>query len=156
LDASLRFSFAASSTSNILGYDESDLLGQSILDFVHPRERAAAQRLFESLAATATKEAHGEIRFRHKNGTLGWLEAFAQSLLHEPSVTAIVLNYRDVTQRRMTEKQLEYRAHYDALTGLPNRVLFRDRVVNGLAQAHRNRRGLAIMYLDLDHFKLVN
>ncbi|HEV8433149.1 MAG TPA: EAL domain-containing protein [Thermoanaerobaculia bacterium] len=156
LDANLRFSFAASSTSNILGYNESDLVGQALLDFVHPRERAAAQRLFESLAATATKEAHGELRFRHKNGTWVWLEGFAQNLLHEPSVTAIVLNYRDVTQRRLTEKQLEYRAHYDALTGLPNRVLFRDRVVNGLAQAHRNHRGLAIMYLDLDHFKLVN
>jgi diguanylate cyclase (GGDEF)-like protein/PAS domain S-box-containing protein len=156
LDSDLRFSFAASSTANILGWDESDILRQNMLDFVHPRERNAAQRLFESLAVTPTKEAHGELRFRHKNGMWVWLEGFAQNLLHEPSVNAIVLNYRDVTQRRMTEKQLEYRAHYDALTGLPNRVLFRDRVVNGLAQAHRNHRGLAIMYLDLDHFKLVN
>ncbi len=156
LESGLRFSYAASSTANILGYDEADLVGQAMLDFVHPRERVAAQRLFESLATTPTKEAHGELRFRHKNGTWVWLEGFAQNLLHEPSVNAIVLNYRDVTQRRLTEKQLEYRAHYDALTGLPNRVLFRDRVVNGLAQAHRNHRGLAIMYLDLDHFKLVN
>jgi diguanylate cyclase (GGDEF)-like protein/PAS domain S-box-containing protein len=156
LEADLRFSFAASSTANILGYNETDLIGAAMLDYVHPRERNAAQRLFESLAVTPTKEAHGELRFRHKNGSWVWLEGFAQNLLHEPSVNAIVLNYRDVTQRRMTEKQLEYRAHYDALTGLPNRVLFRDRVVNGLAQAHRNRRSLAMMYLDLDHFKLVN
>ena len=156
LEADLRFSFAASSTANILGYNETDLIGAAMLDYIHPRERNAAQRLFESLAVTPTKEAHGELRFRHKNGSWVWLEGFAQNLLHEPSVNAIVLNYRDVTQRRMTEKQLEYRAHYDALTGLPNRVLFRDRVVNGLAQAHRNRRALAMMYLDLDHFKLVN
>jgi diguanylate cyclase (GGDEF)-like protein/PAS domain S-box-containing protein len=156
LDPNLCFSFAASSTSNILGYNETELIGASMFDFIHPRERNAAQRLFESLAMTPTKEAHGELRFRHKNGTWVWLEGFAQNLLHETSVKAIVLNYRDVTQRRMTEKQLEYRAHYDALTGLPNRVLFRDRVVNGLAQAHRNHRGLAMMYLDLDHFKLVN
>jgi len=156
LGPDLRFSYAASSTANILGYSDADLIDQPILDFIHPRERAAAQRLFESLASTPTKEAHGELRFRHKNGMWVWLEGFAQNLLHETSVNAIVLNYRDVTQRRMTEKQLEYRAHYDALTGLPNRVLFRDRVVNGLAQANRNHRGLAIMYLDLDHFKLVN
>src|SRR5512142_235840 len=77
-------------------------------------------------------------------------------MLQEPSVGAIILNFRDVTQRRMAEKQLEYRAHYDALTDLPNRVLFRDRVVNGLAQAHRYPTRLAIMYLDLDQFKLVN
>src|ERR1051326_7349617 len=156
LDSSLRFSYSASSTANILRYEESDLVGNAMLDFVHPRARAAAQRLFESLAATATKEAHGELRFRHKNGTWVWLEGFAQNLLHEPSVNAIVLNYRDVTHRPTTEEQLEYRAHYDALTGLPNRVLFRHKLDHGLAQAHRNHRGLAIMYLDLDHFKLVN
>ncbi len=77
-------------------------------------------------------------------------------MLHDPSVGAIVLNYRDVTQRKATEKQLEYQAYYDAMTGLPNRLLFRDRVVNAIAQARRNRRGVAVMYLDLDHFKLVN
>ena len=69
---------------------------------------------------------------------------------------SIVINYRDVTQRKATEKQLEYQAYYDALTGLPNRLLFRDRVVNAVAQAKRHRRGIAVMYLDLDHFKLVN
>ena len=69
---------------------------------------------------------------------------------------AIVVNYRDITQRKATEKQLEYQAYYDALTGLPNRLLFRDRVVNAIAQAKRHRRGIAVMYLDLDHFKLVN
>jgi diguanylate cyclase (GGDEF)-like protein len=85
-----------------------------------------------------------------------WLEAFAQNMLRDPSVGAIVLNYRDVTQRKATEKQLEYQAYYDALTGLPNRLLFRDRVINAIAQARRNRRGVGVMYLDLDHFKLVN
>jgi len=85
-----------------------------------------------------------------------WLEGFAQNLLHDPSVGAIVVNYRDITQRKATEKQLEYQAYYDALTGLPNRLLFRDRVVTAIAQAQRNRRALAVMYLDLDHFKLVN
>ncbi|HEV7768501.1 MAG TPA: EAL domain-containing protein, partial [Thermoanaerobaculia bacterium] len=58
--------------------------------------------------------------------------------------------------RKQTEKQLEYRAYYDSLTGLPNRLLFRDRLVNSLAAAKRNRCGVAVMYLDVDHFKLVN
>jgi diguanylate cyclase (GGDEF)-like protein/PAS domain S-box-containing protein len=156
LDETLKFSFAGSSTPNIVGYDEMEMIGRDLFEYVHPRERAAAQRRFGSLAASPTNEAQGELRFLHKNGNWIWLEGFAQNMLHEPSVRAIVLNYRDVTQRRMTEKQLEYRAHYDALTDLPNRVLFRDRVTTGIAQARRNRTGLAIMYLDLDHFKLVN
>ena len=72
------------------------------------------------------------------------------------TVIGVVGISRDITQRKATEKQLEYQAYYDALTGLPNRLLFRDRVVNAIAQAKRHRRGIAVMYLDLDHFKLVN
>ncbi|HEX8152573.1 MAG TPA: EAL domain-containing protein, partial [Thermoanaerobaculia bacterium] len=156
LDADLHFSFLGSSTQYILGYDEQELIGNSVMELVHPRERDNARRVFETVLLSPSKEAHGELRFRHKNGNWVWLEGFSQNLLHEPGVNAIVLNYRDVTQRKATEKQLEYHAYYDALTGLPNRLLFRDRVVNALAHGRRNRRGVAIMYLDLDHFKLVN
>ncbi|HEX7151326.1 MAG TPA: EAL domain-containing protein [Thermoanaerobaculia bacterium] len=156
LDAELRFSFTGSSTQYLIGYDDTELLGEPLLELIHPREREAARRTFEELLAKPSQESHGEIRFRHKNGSWVWLEGFSQNLLHEPSVGAIVLNYRDVTQRKETERQLEYHAYYDSLTSLPNRLLFRDRVVNAIANARRNRFGLAIMYLDLDHFKLVN
>ncbi|HET7435839.1 MAG TPA: EAL domain-containing protein [Thermoanaerobaculia bacterium] len=156
LDGDLRFSFAGSSTQHLLGYSEHDLLGRSLLEFVHPRELASSRRVFDTVVASPNHEAHGELRFRHKNGTWIWLEGFSQNLLHEPSVGAIVLNYRDVSQRKETERQLEYHAYYDSLTGLPNRLLFRDRVVNALQHARRNHVAMAVMYLDLDHFKLVN
>jgi len=96
------------------------------------------------------------MRFRHRSGNWIWLELFAQNMIGDPSVSAMVVNYRDISQRKEAERQLEYQAYYDSLTGLPNRLLFRDRVVNALPAARRNRLGLAIMYLDLDHFKLVN
>jgi diguanylate cyclase (GGDEF)-like protein/PAS domain S-box-containing protein len=156
LDQSLAFSYAGASTDRLLGYSERDLLGASILGFVHPRERHTARQLFADLLEAPNREFQGELRFLHKSGTWVWLEGFAQNLLHDPSVGAIVVNYRDITQRKATEKQLEYQAYYDALTGLPNRLLFRDRVITAIAQAQRNRRALAVMYLDLDHFKLVN
>jgi diguanylate cyclase (GGDEF)-like protein/PAS domain S-box-containing protein len=156
LDHNLAFAYAGSSTDRLLGYNERDLLGASFLGFVHPRERTSARQLFADLLGAPNREVQGELRFLHKNGTWVWIEGFAQNLLHDPSVGAIVMNYRDVTQRKATEKQLEYQAYYDALTGLPNRLLFRDRVITAIAQAQRNRRSLAVMYLDLDHFKLVN
>ena len=156
LDQSLAFSYAGASTDRLLGYSERDLLGASILGFVHPRERPIARQLFADLLEAPNREFQGELRFLHKSGTWVWLEGFAQNLLHDSSVGAIVVNYRDITQRKATEKQLEYQAYYDALTGLPNRLLFRDRVITAIAQAQRNRRALAVMYLDLDHFKLVN
>jgi len=156
LDGELRFSFTGSSTQHLIGYEEHELIGRSIFDFVHAREAAEARTSLGGVLSTPNQEAHGELRFRHKDGRWIWLEGFSQNLLHEPSVGAIVLNYRDVSQRKETEKQLEYRAHYDSLTGLPNRLLFRDRLVHSLAQARRNRVGVAVMYLDIDHFKLVN
>ena len=156
LDSELRFSFVGSSTHHLIGYEDHELIGHSFFDFVHPREAAAARKVFSDVLPNPNREAHGELRFRHKDGRWIWLEGFSQNLLHEPSVRAIVLNYRDISQRKETEKQLEYRAHYDSLTGLPNRLLFRDRLVNSLAHARRNRVGVAVMYLDVDHFKLVN
>src|SRR5438445_2294841 len=155
-DADLAFTYIGSSTQRLLGYNDRELMHTSFLGYIHPRDRQAARETFSDLAATPNKEAHAELRFLHKNGTWIWLEAFGQNLLHDQSVRAVVVNYRDITQRKATEKQLEYQAYYDALTGLPNRLLFRDRVVNAIAQAKRHRRGIAVMYLDLDHFKLVN
>ncbi|MDQ3281433.1 MAG: EAL domain-containing protein [Acidobacteriota bacterium] len=156
LDGDVRFSFAGSSTQHLIGYEDHELVGRSLLDFVHPRDAEPTRKVFADVLTIPNQEAHGELRFRHKDGHWVWLEGFCQNLLHEPSVGAIVLNYRDVSQRKETEKQLEYRAYYDSLTGLPNRLLFRDRLVNSVAAAKRNRVGVAVMYLDIDHFKLVN
>ena len=156
LDGEIRFTFAGSSTQHILGYDEGELLGRSLFDFVHPRELERARTAFADMLERPNQEARGELRFRHRDGRWIWVEGFSQNLLHESSVGAIVLNYRDITQRKEAEKQLEYRAHYDSLTGLPNRLLFRDRLVHSLEHARRNKVGVAVMYLDIDHFKLVN
>ena len=157
LDENLAFTYVGSSTQRLLGYSDEELMRTSFIALIHPRDRQATLEVFaDLLAATPTLEARAEFRFLHKNGTWIWLEGFAQNLLPDPSVRALVVNYRDITQRKATEKQLEYQAYYDALTGLPNRLLFRDRVVNAIAQARRHRRGIAVMYLDLDHFKLVN
>jgi diguanylate cyclase (GGDEF)-like protein/PAS domain S-box-containing protein len=156
LDGSMRFSFTGSSTHHLIGYEDGEMIGRSLYDFIHPHDLDKAQAVMSDVLAWPNREAHGELRFLHKHGHWVWLEGFCQNMLHEPSVGAIVLNYRDVSQRKQTERQLEYRAYYDSLTGLPNRLLFRDRLVNSLAAARRNRCGVAVMYLDVDHFKLVN
>jgi diguanylate cyclase (GGDEF)-like protein/PAS domain S-box-containing protein len=156
LDAGLHFVYAGASTERLLGYGEEHLVGRRLLAYVHAREQPATEKLLTALVSTPGQEMQCELRFLHRNGAWVWLEGFAQNLLHDPSVAAIVFNYRDVTQRKATEKQLEYQAYYDALTGLPNRLLFRDRIINAIGQARRNQRGIAVMYLDLDNFKHVN
>jgi len=155
LNDELNMQFAGAS-SHILGYDDESLLGKSFVTYVHPHDFAGAHSSLRQLVQQEVAVVHHEMRFRHRSGNWIWLEIFAQNMIDDPSVSAIVLNYRDISQRKEAERQLEYQAYYDSLTGLPNRLLFRDRVVNALPAARRNRLGLAIMYLDLDHFKLVN
>lgn len=62
----------------------------------------------------------------------------------------------DITERKRAEDRLVQLANYDALTGMPNRALFRDRLTHAIAQAHRNKRLMALLFLDLDRFKMIN
>ena len=71
----------------------------------------------------------------------------------KPCYIAVV---RDISARKQAETQLSYMAHYDSLTGLPNRALFRDRLIQAMARAHLSGGRLAVMFLDLDRFKTVN
>ena len=63
---------------------------------------------------------------------------------------------RDITDRKLTQERLSFLANFDSLTGLPNRVLFRDRLEQAMARARRSGEPMALMFLDLDHFKVIN
>ena len=71
-------------------------------------------------------------------------------------MSEIISVSRDISERRRAEEQIEYQAYHDALTGLPNRLLFRDRLTIALAHAKRQQTPLVVMFLDLDRFKIVN
>ncbi len=74
----------------------------------------------------------------------------------EGRIRGCVIVFRDVTEKRRLEHQIAWQANHDALTGLPNRHLFQDRVSRTVARAHRSGRPFALLYLDIDHFKNVN
>jgi diguanylate cyclase (GGDEF)-like protein len=95
-------------------------------------------------------------RIRHRDGRWLAIEAVGTNLLHEPTVRGIVVNARDVSDRKALEAQLTHQAFHDPLTGLANRALFFDRVTHALERRERVQEGLAVLFLDLDNFKTVN
>ena len=100
---------------------------------------------------------HGEIRNRNKNGQLyvEWLSI--KQVLNEKGVaTHHVAVFSDISDRKASEERLHHLAHFDVLTGLPNRALFSDRLHQTLAKARRDKTRVALMFIDLDKFKPVN
>ena len=83
------------------------------------------------------------------------VEVFLRKIPYRDS-EAIFANVRDVTDRKRSEEKLDRLAHHDALTSLPNRLLFGDRLSQRIAQARRDDSSLAVMFLDLDRFKVIN
>lgn len=99
----------------------------------------------------------GEFASRHRDGHAIVLSLTLSSVFDEQGqLSHFVGVFSDVTQLKETEKQLRTMAHYDSLTGLPNRVLFSDRLQQSMAQARRQNYQLAVIYIDLDHFKPIN
>lgn len=100
---------------------------------------------------------NGEIWNLHKNGKL-IAELLTISVVRDENdnIQHYVALFSDITEQKMREKELEYSAHYDPLTSLPNRVLIADRLHQAMTQASRRQKLLAIAYLDLDGFKEIN
>jgi len=100
----------------------------------------------------------GEVVNRRKDGSLysEWLSIAAVDGGIESVPRRFVGLVSDISQRKLEEERIRRLAHFDSLTGLPNRVLFNDRLLRSLARARRHGSRLAVLYLDLDHFKEIN
>ncbi|WP_168735294.1 EAL domain-containing protein [Pseudothauera rhizosphaerae] len=118
-----------------------------------------AGSLADLRAALATRRDIGlELAGQRADGTPFWCECSLTRVGGDDPAAAphVVGVLKDVTERTLYLRQIEHQAKYDALTGLPNRSLMGDRLEQALHVAHRHRNGLAVAFIDLDHFKLVN
>jgi PAS domain S-box-containing protein len=141
----------------VLGYSSEELQLTSPLEQIHPEDQ---QRVLEA-AKKAELTGRGErleYRMRHKDGTWRILESVATPIPNEDGQTAkLVIVNRDITERKRAEETIVHNALYDALTDLPNRALFLDRVRHVLVLSHRHLSyKFAVLFIDLDDFKVFN
>jgi len=153
-DALVRY--ASPAVERILGRHPDERIGRPATADVHPEDRSTTERRLADVAASSGSEATLDYRIRHADGSWRTIEAIAKNLLDDPAVRGVVMNFRDITERKALEEQLRHQAFHDALTGLANRSLFLDRLEHALARASRGGPPTAVLYLDLDDFKAVN
>ena len=152
-----QYCYVSPSCEALLGYHQSELLGQAPFKLIHPEDSALIN---PSVFAQASVESSPALtyRIRQRTGAYIWLETLTKPIFDEDgTVTQILSVSRDVTERIMIQQQLHHDAMHDALTGLPNRNLLIERLELTLNRAKRSLiHSFAILFLDLDRFKVIN
>ena len=146
------------SLCEIVGYSEEELRSRSFQDLTHPDDLRKDLEQVRRLLAGKIRNYQLEKRYLHKEGHAVWI-LLGVSLVHdeEGGPLYFIAQVQDISGRKRAEEQLQRQAFHDALTGLPSRKLFMDRLGRALERTRR-RRGLkvAVLFMDLDGFKNVN
>src|SRR5258706_357598 len=141
----------------MLGYTPDELLGLKFQQITHTDDLTHNLELLRSFAAGERQECTYEKRYVCKDGSSLWVSVTMSRVSTGPesSPTAFAV-VEDISERKRAEERLMYLAQFDALTGLPNRSLVRDRLALAIARAKRNDQMVGVMFLDLDNFSEVN
>ncbi len=148
------FRFVNPTFERLTGYSSAELVGTEPLDLVLPEDRANVRANATAMLRGERGQAY-EYRSRSKAGEILWIFETVAPITYRGE-RAVLGNYIDITERKRIERQLEYQAHYDALTGLPNRHYFIERLEESVTRAEERSENLAVLFLDLDGFKAVN
>jgi diguanylate cyclase (GGDEF)-like protein/PAS domain S-box-containing protein len=148
--------FASSSASRLIGYEADALAGVDLVALADPDDADAVSSFVKVAASLPGVSPPAEWRMRGTNDTIVQVEAIASNRLADEAVRGIVVNARDVGERKALLDQLAHQAFHDPLTGLANRALFYDRVSHALDLSQREGRTVTVLFLDLDGFKQIN
>ena len=156
VDSSGIVTWAGGATLDVLGARPATMLGRTFEERAEPGDAEALRRLLASPQVGGPVARGLTWRARRADGTTTLVETLVTDLRADPGVRGVVTHSRDVSERRALEDQLAHQAFHDALTALPNRALFRDRVDHAIARAMRRGTRVDVVFLDLDGFKTVN
>jgi diguanylate cyclase (GGDEF)-like protein/PAS domain S-box-containing protein len=159
----MRVQWQAASIRGVLGHDPEAMVGSPLRDLVHEDDRPQLRDYFAEAEGKPGHSRSMTLRLRHGAGGHRHVEVVAANRLHDPSVGGFVLNMRDATDRHRLEHELrslaaerEHDATHDPLTGLANRRKLFDSLESAIAEARAAKTKLALLLIDLDHFKELN
>lgn len=156
LDAHGAIKYVSPSHLAVLGYAAETLMGTTFADYLHPQDKEGISQQFLQMVQQQ-EQVKFEFRIRHAKGHWVWLETLGGATdTFVSQAKQYLLVSRDITTRKALEQQLSFMAFHDSLTGLPNRRLFTDRLTQALAEHKRSGAKLAVFFMDLDKFKLIN
>ena len=152
--------FRSTRWKEIYGYEDNEIettatAGRTLM---HPEDLQRAVNETKSYLAGESKVYVSEFRLRCKDGSWKWTlsRGMVVGWTADGKPLRMIGTHTDITARKESEAQVVKLAHYDPITGLPNRILFIDRLRQDIKQAHRTEQTITLMYLDLDRFKEVN
>lgn len=144
----------------VWGYQPQQLATMLLTDLVHPEDRAKAELLIAQSVESPRLSLAAELRVHELNGSWRHFEVVMNNLLADPGVQGIFVAFRDmhreITERIAFDEQLTFQAFHDLLTGMPNRSYFVGTIERALARTARSGARVALLFLDLDNFKVVN
>ncbi len=151
--------FYSNKWKEILGFAEEEIKSNidSFFSLIHEEDRDSAERIFDEYTHNLTNKFQLEIRMRCKDDTYKWLSYRGDSIRDEnDEIIRIIGTQSDITDKKILEQKLSKMAHYDILTGLPNRVLLEDRLKQSINRSSRSGTMTGLFYIDIDGFKSVN
>jgi diguanylate cyclase (GGDEF)-like protein/PAS domain S-box-containing protein len=155
VDRDLTCRFQSPSVIRFTGRDTNEFLGKHMLAWVHPDDRTQVERVLKDVIDERDDRVRFEWRLVAPDGDVIHLETIVSSELNNPVINGLVLNSRDVTDRKHLEEELTYHAYHDPLTNLPNRASFLNTLMLTIRTAGRGH-GVGLIFLDLDRFKQIN
>jgi diguanylate cyclase (GGDEF)-like protein/PAS domain S-box-containing protein len=143
--------------AQIMGRSREELVETDVFEFIHPDDEELARQVWDEVVEVPGQNRSQERRYVHPDGSHVWVHA-NQVLVADAAGGAehVVMQCQDVTARRNAEVDLRRLALLDPLTGLGNRTLMHDRLAHALDRTRRRPAGMAVVYLDLDRFKVIN
>jgi len=156
VDPSGTIRYQTPSASRVLGYDPAAMVGRRFTGLLRKADADRLEAILVDAALRPRSSQTVEFAMMHSDGHWCETETVVTSLVDDHDIRGLVLNTRDVSERKELERQLTRQAFSDSLTGLANRALFRNRVEHAIEDRAGSTGQVAVLFLDLDGFKAVN